>query len=401
MAAPSSSVRIRSRSLSLLAIAALLVICAGLTIGLTFAPCYSTICVDLWFPSQVHFHIALFYSGIVVTAIFLSASSKSKAFRSAFGRHLVAKPLPLFGLRLTVGGTLLTVWILALTLAPTTYWFPAERNFWYAKGNAVDWTKYMFRVVWSGVTGHWCDVMFGLVLLPVGRNSLLSTAFAREPYTLLMAHKLLAYALCACGLIHGLLYYVRTPCIHPYARSRTTNSVSVIPCRLGRKPFRPHTRRFQPRQPFLHLGAGRRHEYLLCLARLSLRSRSWHHLDTGHAHHCTAHPACGEAATTPSTTSTSPSPWLCCCSSAYMQARTSISSFRAYCFGFMIGSAGCTMHCTTSKQSLWKAPAMTGTACDLRTSLRHQQSTPPQLKRVYLRRMNRISAILSRHTTSG
>lgn len=146
----------------------------------------------------------------------------------------------------------------------------------------------MFRVVWSGVTGHWCDVMFGLVLLPVRRNSLIFTAFAIEPSTLLTAHKLLAYAVCACGLIHGLLYYVRTPCTHPYARDHSTNSLLVIPCRLGRQPFRPYTRRFQPRQPFLHLGASRKHEYLLLLARLSLRGRSWHHLDPGHAYHCTA-----------------------------------------------------------------------------------------------------------------
>jgi len=233
MAAPSSSFRVRSNSLSLFIIASLLVACAGATIGLTFAPCYSTICVDRWFPSQVRSHIVLFYGGISVAAIFLAASSKSKAFSSAFGRYLYDKPLPLFDLRLTIGGTLLALWILALTLAPTAYWFPAERNFWYAKGKAIDWTQYMFRVVWSGVTGHWCDVMLGLVLLPVGRNSLITTAFAIEPSTLLLAHKLLAYALCACGLIHGLLYYVRARCTHPYACDRSTNFVSVIPCRLG------------------------------------------------------------------------------------------------------------------------------------------------------------------------
>jgi hypothetical protein len=290
MAAPSFSLRVRSSSLSLFTIASLLVGCAGFTIGLTFAPCYSTICVDRWFPSQVRFHIALFYGGISVVAIFLAVSSKSKAFSSAFGRYLHDKRLPLFDLRLTVGGTLLAVWILALTLAPTAYWVPAERNFWYAKGKAIDWTQYMFRVVWSGVTGHWCDVMLGLVLLPVGRNSLISTAFAIEPSILLLAHKLLAYALCACGMIHGLLYYVYAPSTHPYACDLFTNSVSVIPCRLGRQHCRPRTRRFQPRQPFLHLGASRRHGQLLCLARLRLRSSGWHSLDPSHAHHCTARP---------------------------------------------------------------------------------------------------------------
>lgn len=200
MAALSSSICIRSRSLSLFVIAALLVGCAGFTIGLIFAPCYSTICVDRWFPSQVRFHIGLFYGGVSVAAIFLAASPKLQAFNSAFGRYLFDRSLPLFGLRLTVGGTSFAVWILALTLAPTAYWLPAERNFWYAKGEAIDSKHVLCPVVWSGVTGHWCDVMLGLVLLPVGRNSLISTAFAIEPSTLLLAHKLLAYALCACGL---------------------------------------------------------------------------------------------------------------------------------------------------------------------------------------------------------
>jgi ferric-chelate reductase len=72
----------------------------------------------------------------------------------------------------------------------------------------------MFRVTWAGVTGHWCDILIGLVFLPVSRNNVISTAFGVQASTLLLAHKVLAYTLCAFGLIHGLLYYVRKISLH-------------------------------------------------------------------------------------------------------------------------------------------------------------------------------------------
>jgi ferric-chelate reductase len=200
--------RVRKGSLGILTIAALLMACSGFTIGLTFAPCYSTLCVERWFPSQACIHIAVFYGGIAIVAIYLSAWSKSKAVKSVSDRYLFDTALPLVGLRLSIGGIFLSAWILAFTLVTTAYWFPAEHPFWHAKGIEADWTQYIFRVTWSGVTGHWCDIMFGLVFLPVGRDSLISNAFGVQPSALLLAHKLLAYSSCAFGLIRGLLYYV-------------------------------------------------------------------------------------------------------------------------------------------------------------------------------------------------
>lgn len=209
MAASSFSARVKSGSISQLTVAALLIVCSGFTIGLTFAPCHSSICVEHWFHSQARIHIAVFYGGIGMAAIYLAGWSRSTVIRSFSDRCLFDKPLPLIGTRLSLGGALLSAWILALTLATTAFWLPAEHAFWYAKGFEADWTQYMFRVTWAGVTGHWCDILFGLVFLPVGRNSLIYNAFGVQGSTLLVAHKLLAYTLCAFGFIHGLLYYVR------------------------------------------------------------------------------------------------------------------------------------------------------------------------------------------------
>ena len=66
----------------------------------------------------------------------------------------------------------------------------------------------MFRVIWTAVTGHWIDMCFGLVVMPIGRNSLIGRTFDIESGTLLLAHKLLAYALLVGGLLRSFLYYV-------------------------------------------------------------------------------------------------------------------------------------------------------------------------------------------------
>lgn len=209
MAAAPSTLHAQSSCLALLAAAALLITCAGFSIGLTFAPCHSSICVEHWFPFQTRIHIAVFYGSIAILAICLVARSESQTMRSISHRYISDKPLPLLGAWISVGGLLTSVWVVAFTLLSTAYWFPAEHAFWLAKGSAAGWTQYMFRVTWAGVTGHWCDVLFGLVFLPVGRDNVFSAAFGVQTSTLLFAHKILAYTLCAFGLIHGLLYYVR------------------------------------------------------------------------------------------------------------------------------------------------------------------------------------------------
>jgi hypothetical protein len=206
--------QMRSRSLGLLSIIVLLIACAAFTFGLTFAPCHSSICVEHWFPLRTRIHLTTFYGGVGIVAAYLTAWSKLEPVRSSSDYYLLDRQIPVIGARLSVGGTLLTAWILAFTLATTGYWLPVEHAFWLAKGTQAGWTPYMFRVTWAGVTGHWCDILLGLVFLPVSQNNVISTAFEVQSSTLLLALKVLAYALCAFGLIHGLLYYVRNISLH-------------------------------------------------------------------------------------------------------------------------------------------------------------------------------------------
>lgn len=82
-----------------------------------------------------------------------------------------------------------------MTFGSIAYWYPAQHAFWTARGALIDWTGYMFRVVWTGITGHWCDIWIGLVVIPVGRNSVIARVFHIQPSTLLQAHKMIAYGL--------------------------------------------------------------------------------------------------------------------------------------------------------------------------------------------------------------
>ena len=95
----------------------------------------------------------------------------------------------------------------ALVGGSTGYWYPAENRYWNRRGEQAHWTQYMYRVTWTGVTGHWCDILIGLTIIPVGRHSVLGQIFNLHTSTLLFAHKLLAYSLFVGALIHGLIYY--------------------------------------------------------------------------------------------------------------------------------------------------------------------------------------------------
>lgn len=188
----------------------MLSLCAGFSIGLTFAPCYSSSCVNEFFPTQTRYHIALYYSALAVTTIFLYIRSHSETFRCFSGHYLFTKPIPLIGPRITYGGLLFCIWICVMTFGSIAYWYPAQHAFWTARGALIDWTGYMFRVVWTGITGHWCDIWIGLVVIPVGRNSVIARVFHIQPSTLLQAHKMIAYGLLGFSFTHGLLYYVRS-----------------------------------------------------------------------------------------------------------------------------------------------------------------------------------------------
>jgi ferric-chelate reductase len=61
-------------------------------------------------------------------------------------------------------------------------------------------------ITFAGIVGHHIDVILGLLLVPVGRNSLLVRVFKLSYGTLLYAHKLLAYLVILGSVVHGIAY---------------------------------------------------------------------------------------------------------------------------------------------------------------------------------------------------
>ena len=189
----------------------LLVACAGFSIGLTFVPCYSSMCVEHFYPYQARLHIALYYALLASIAIFLAARLRLKTLSRLSSTYLFNSRIPLLGARLSTGGLLLSVWIGMLTFGSIGYWYTAQYVWWDTRGALVDLHVHMQQVAWTGITGHWIDIWIGLVMIPVSRNSILGRVFQLHVSTMLFFHKILAYALFIGALVHGVLYYVNTP----------------------------------------------------------------------------------------------------------------------------------------------------------------------------------------------
>ncbi|EME49618.1 hypothetical protein DOTSEDRAFT_68412 [Dothistroma septosporum NZE10] len=185
----------------------LLLSCAGLTIGLTYAPCYSSYCVEYFFPYYARIHIALFYGLLAAILLSLTARTWSFPLQRLSQWHVSEKHVPLAGKPLSGGAFLLSAVILGATFGSTAYWYDVQQRFWFDRGAMVDWTEHMFRLAWCSITGHWCDIWAGLVVIPVGRNSILGNTFNIHSSTLLLVHKLLAYGLFVFATIHGLFFF--------------------------------------------------------------------------------------------------------------------------------------------------------------------------------------------------
>ena len=184
----------------------------GFTIALTFAPCYNGMCVERYFPKEARIHIATYYALIVLIAVVLAIRASFRPIRRLSNTHVFNAVVPILGKRLSIGGLLLITSIAAVTFGSIGFWYPAEYDYWNARGALVDWTTDTYRVVWTGITGHWCDIWIGLLILPVSRNSILGRGFYLHQSTILTAHKLLAYALFAGVLVHGVTYFVSAMC---------------------------------------------------------------------------------------------------------------------------------------------------------------------------------------------
>ncbi|KAF5002983.1 hypothetical protein FDECE_10457 [Fusarium decemcellulare] len=185
----------------------LCIMCAGMVLGLTFLPCHATLCPEDILPLETRLHIAVFFTIVGGIAVALLLRTLSDSIH-ALGDIYISPELPILGCRITVGGLVLALWIIGGTLATTAFWLPAQLDFWGSRTNPLGWTTAKVRLTVSGVTGHYADILLGLLVIPVSRNSLVGQAFGLHQSTLLFAHKLIAYLFLAAAIAHGAAYAV-------------------------------------------------------------------------------------------------------------------------------------------------------------------------------------------------
>ncbi|RSL53161.1 hypothetical protein CEP54_010557 [Fusarium duplospermum] len=194
-----------SRLIPTLAVFLVPVMLGAATIGLTYAPCYATVCPEDYLAEETKYHLAIFYGMLMVLsfALYLRSSSRSLL---ALSSHRSPAELPLLRKYVTVGGIATTIFIIAGTLATTALWWPALWKYWGERTDPLGWDSAKIRLTVTGVTGHYADILLGLLIIPVSRNNLVGRAFKLHQSTLLFAHKVVGYLFLLVVIAHGVAY---------------------------------------------------------------------------------------------------------------------------------------------------------------------------------------------------
>ena len=191
-----------------LALVVLVIFCAGSTIGPTYAPCYASLCSEEFFPYPTRVHIAGYYALVASIGCVLFLRATSSSWHAVSTTYLTRRKVPVLQKRISVGGLALATWVLGITVATTGFWVSPELEFWKLRTEALQWADAEVRLAVTGIIGHHCDIILGLLLIPVSRTSILGRVFELHQSTLLYAHKLLAYLLVIAATAHGATTYV-------------------------------------------------------------------------------------------------------------------------------------------------------------------------------------------------
>ena len=148
----------------------------ALTFGLTYLPCYSAICVEQFFPSNVRIHIGAFYGFIAIGLIIHVLYRKVTSIRSALNSRILSRTIPWTSIYVTEGEALTVLGVVAYVAACQGYFWGDEKEFYQHRGlSQANTTLGTARLAIVGTTGHMCDFLLGLIILPISRDSILRT----------------------------------------------------------------------------------------------------------------------------------------------------------------------------------------------------------------------------------
>ncbi len=159
-------------------------------------------------------HVILWYSWISISVTFLAIRAFSPRLRSILHRPLLTRQLPYLAKHLTVSGASLVLWVAVLYGSVVGIWWIRIRDYFDTRGRQNGVFAGNERLAAIALTGHFCDVSMGMVLLPISRHSALSSFFKLSVSTTLAFHTIMAYALFTLVLLHGSLYVSWVPVFH-------------------------------------------------------------------------------------------------------------------------------------------------------------------------------------------
>lgn len=170
----------------------------ALSIGLTYRSdhyCYAAVCGEVLFPLQARLHVVVWYLWISLSVTFLGLRAFHPSMRKVLQHHLFERKLPMLGKHFNVSGLLIIGWIVLLYGAATGIWWWRVRDYFVHRGDANGVTKGNLTLAAIALTGHYCDITMGMVLLPISRHSALASFFKLSASTTLAFHMIQAYTL--------------------------------------------------------------------------------------------------------------------------------------------------------------------------------------------------------------
>lgn len=186
-----------------------LIVSFALSIGLTFQSdhhCYDGVCGEVLFPLQTRLHVIIWYCWLSISVTFLALRAFHPSIRRKLQKHIIQGQLPVVGKSFTISGALIVFWILSLYGIIIGVWWLRLEDYFVTRGQAAGISMGTREIAAVALTGHFADVTMGMVLLPVARNSALSSFFRLSASTTFAFHMIQAYVLFALVLTHGLTY---------------------------------------------------------------------------------------------------------------------------------------------------------------------------------------------------
>lgn len=200
----------------------------ALSLGLTFRSdhhCYAGTCGEWLFPLQARLHVIIWYLWLSLSIAMLALRAFHPSIRRGLHKQIYANQLPVVRKSLTISGVIVVFWVLSLYAIIIGIWWLRLRDYFVTRGEQGGMSNGNRRVALVALTGHVCDVTMGMVLLPVARNSALSSFFRLSASTTYAFHMIQAYVLFALVVVHGLLY-ASWVAAYNYARNLTRSPLA-------------------------------------------------------------------------------------------------------------------------------------------------------------------------------